>query len=506
MRGYNRKDSKSFIFFGLDSTKSDSEEICNSSTNNYQNISSVPAINIEDVVEDDEVEEFYESDDDDEEDHEQEQEEDGSEGDFEEKRLEPFSREEEQELTEQVEPPVSFEPPDWILQKILTAELPRFIVDLLHLKLYVNSPQIENFMLDDSNEIALPILQLIFTLLHYPQPCHFQYLTRVRRISNVHYKKIESILLKEPFDPMTPRNLQIFEEIFENFERKNSLVMGLPENMRLFVLAMVYLSDKNSKVTTPFYHSLLIGLLLLSKADEDIQPVTRDPRFLHKKYGAVLDTVTPKQVTKDLLGNTEQNNEVESANMGQSITTNDSVFFLRNMLPLFQISDKIREKHTEFSSTIVHTFAEFQAIIFNLNCLNNLLNKPFQEILVSKAFNGTFLYNMYVNLRDRPNIEYYVRHHVFRDCEQNYHFYANVLNVCKSMILCLTDVGDKSKKGKATRNYRRNKRKQKLKTVGIPDEKVADEAFMDVESEDLHDGGVQFNDSNNKFSSLLNSR
>lgn len=500
MGGYNREDSTAFQFFQLDQATPDSEQLCNSIECTYQ--SSVMDVDSED----EEVDEIYDSDSEDDDDDEQEdnydKEMDGSDAEAiqEEK---PNDIEEEQVSFVLDDTPALFEPKDWILEKLLAAELPRFIVDLLHLKLYVNSPQIENFVLNDSNEIALPILELIFTLLHHPEPNHFQYLTRVHRISNVHSKKIESISLQKPFVPAVVKNVDIFGEVFDNFEEKLSSVTSLPENFRLFVMAMGYLAEKNAKVTPPFYHSLLIGLLLMSKADDDVQPVTRDPRLLQKKYGSLLETVTTKE---NSTAPPVVSMEVDADDMGESITTNDSVFFLRNVLALFQISDKIREKHTDFSSTIVHTFAEFQAILFNLNCLNTLLNKPFVPVFVSKSFNGTFLYNMYVNLRDRPNIDHYIRHHVFRDCERYYYFYTSILNVCKSMISCLTDVCDKSKKGKATRNYRRNRRKQKLKTVGSQDEKIADDAFIDVDSEDVHDGEVQFSDSNNKFSTLLNSQ
>lgn len=512
MGGYNKEDSKAFQFFQLESKTLDSEQLPDSFECTYEIDSDM---DVDD--DDDEMEEICDSesdDDDDDDDDEAIAEDNGDKGEEvtdddddepriiqEDETLTAASKEDEHQS--QYDSAASFEPPDWILQKFLAAELPRFIIDLLHLKLYVNSPQIENFVLDDSNEIALPILELIFTLLHYPEPNHFQYLTRVHRISNVHSKKIEAKSLRKTFDPAMANNVEFFGEIVDDFDMKFALLAHLPENIRLFVLAMGYLSKNNSKVTAPFFHSLLIGWLLLSKADDHIQPVTRDPRLLHKKYGSLLDGVT----SKEPLTSNFDSMETDAESMGQSIVIQDSVFFLRNVLGLFQISDKIREKHTEFSSTIVHTFAEFQAIIFNLNCLNSLLNKPFQPIFVSKSFNGTFLYNMYVNLRDRPNIDHYIRHHIFKDCERYYHFYTNILNVCKSLNLCLTDVCDKSKKCKATRNYRRNRlRKQKLKTVvgKNQNDDVADEAFIDVESEDLQDGEVQFTDSNNKFTALLN--
>lgn len=512
MGGYNREESKAYKFFQLDRATPKTEQLCNSIEYAYQMPSDMDL-----VSDDEEVQEFCDSDneDDDEENDNYDNEKDSDDNDEEEdatqegKTVINTSIEEEQESLVPDENPVLFEPSDWVLQKVLAAELPRFIVDLLHLKLYVNSPQIENFVLNDSNEIAVPILELIFTLLHYPEPNHFQYLTRVHRISNVHSKRVESVSLRKPFDPLMTKNVESFGEVFDNFETKLGLVTSLPENFRLFVMAMAYMSEKNSKVKPPYYHSLIIGLLLMSKADEDVQPVTRDPRLLNKKYGSLLETISPKENTKQLLEPSEESMDIDCSTMGESITTNDSVFFLRNHLALFQISDKIREKHTDFSSTIVHTFAEFQAIIFNLNCLNSLLNQPFEPICVSKSFNGTFLYNMYINLRDRPNIDHYIRHHVFKDCERYYHFYTSILNVCKSIISCLTDACDKPKTGKATRNYRRNRRKQKLKIVGKQAEEIAD-AFIDVDSEDMHDGEVQFcdefNESNNKFAKLLNSK
>lgn len=507
MGGYNREDSKAYEFFQLEN---ETTEV------HHDPIECTYNIPTEMDIDDEEMEEICDSDTDDDDDDDEvvdqdnpDSKENGSDVDptEEEKMLIIADKKEEQQFHTQQESTATFEPPDWVVQKVLAAELPRFIIDLLHLKLYVNSPQIENFVLNDSNEIALPILELIFTLLHYPEPNHFQYLTRVHRISNVHSKKIESISLQNPFDPAAAKNVEFFGVIIEDFDRKFALIAGLPEYMRLFVMAMGYMAEKNSKVTPPFYHSLLIGLLLLSKADEDIQPVTRDPRLLHKKYGSLLDSVTSKDSLNEPVGNDDDSMETDTDTMGQSVTKQDSAIFLRNTLALFQISDKIREKHTDFSSTIVHTFAEFQAIIFNLNCLNSLLNKPFQPIFVSKSFNGTFLYNMYVNLRDRPNIDHYIRHHVFKDCERYYLFYTNILNVCKSIISGLTNVGDKSKtSGKASRNYRRNRRKQKLKTVigKGQDESIADEAFVDVESEDLLEGEHQFTDSNNKFTALLN--
>lgn len=120
--------------------------------------------------------------------------------------------------------------PQWFLDKLYPANLPRCFVDLMHLRKYINNPQIEHFPFHDSNELALPILNYVFSLLHNvegaktepqldeegsPLPIEFTYLTRAVRVTNVKYLKMP--IEKEPaypFDPSCPdpRHLRhIFE-------------------------------------------------------------------------------------------------------------------------------------------------------------------------------------------------------------------------------------------------------------------------------------------------------
>lgn len=390
----------------------------------------------------------------------------------------------------------NYEPPEWLLNKILKAEVPRFIVDLLYLKLYVNAPQIENFMLPDCNEIAIPILQFVFALLHLPDRPTFQYLTRVLRISNVHYKKLSCIVMNNlEFDPTTEMNQsQLFSRIFEIFPDHTEIfaqIKLLPSKWQLFFLAIVYWTKRSNVIDGAAYvHAVIISCCVLSEADHRCQPISRDYRVFQKRYGTIIKAYESKDTEID------QTTPKSISGLCESLAADESVMLLNQLLTYFYISDNIRERHTNYSSTIIHSFAELQSIVFNLNALNGLLNYPFESIAVAQFMNGTFLYNMYVGLKDRPNIEHYVKHHTFRGCSNYYGLYEQLIKVCEPIVECLRNK-IKTKKSQL-RNRRRNKRKRMNATQGKGICETVLESPMDVDG-----SGSEYDDQNNIYSKLL---
>lgn len=145
---------------------------------------------------------------------------------------------------------LAFEPPKWLLQKILDAKLPRYIVDLITLRLYINAPQVENFQLPDCNGIAVPILRLIFTYLHYPQHREFRYLTRIQRRTDIEYKRYDSLAIDTlpPFCPENSDNFEFFKLIFADFTDLNAIFHAIgtnsvPPEHRLFFWPLFFGRD-----------------------------------------------------------------------------------------------------------------------------------------------------------------------------------------------------------------------------------------------------------------------
>jgi len=156
--------------------------------------------------------------------------------------------------------------PQWFLDKLYPGNIPRFFVDLLHLRKYINNPQIEHFAHHDANELALPILSYSFALLHHvvgeetqpeldeeghPLPIEYTYLTRALRVTNVRYFRmpIEQKIAFE-FVPSSPdaRHLRVVIEeqlphanVSQLFERLELL----PEDIQLYFLAIVYWLHKS---------------------------------------------------------------------------------------------------------------------------------------------------------------------------------------------------------------------------------------------------------------------
>lgn len=372
-----------------------------------------------------------------------------------------------------------FNAPPWLLPRLLGAELPRYTVDLMSLRMYINSPQVENFQLADSNEIALPILQLIFTVLHHPEdpPDNFQYLTRMQRVSNVHFKSILPVdtasIAFTPDD--STANLSIFRSLFANHPEVVDAALTLPEQHRLFFLCIVYVAQHSKQLSVAHIHSLAIGLCVLNDATRLCPGITRKSPDFEKRFA------------KQLAG------LAKNAPTAGPVDADQALLLHRNILPHFGLNPRIRERHTNFSSTTLHGFAEMQATMFQLNTLNTLLGQPFVAMCAAHLCNGSLWYNLSEALRSRVDIAHYTRLYVFAGCDGFFEMYSSFLELLRPFVACLA--APAVVKQKMTRNRRKNEKrkavagkKEVANTLNVKDDSSAsDSAFDDV---------------NNKFSAL----
>lgn len=335
---------------------------------------------------------------------------------------------------------LSFKPPEWLLSKILSGRLPRYIVDLMTMRLYINSPQVENFQLADCNKISVPILQLIFSILHANkrQQRGFRYLTRVQRRTDIEYKHYEPVSFHTEFDVIQKENHNhFFKLLFNDYEvilkRIDEMV---PPDVQLLFLAIIYWS-RNSKHFNVVY---VCSFLLCQIALDD------------------------------------------------NLSTEKS-----KIMELFPLSEKLRTKHTEFSSDIIHGFAELQSILYHLNCLNVLCDEPYPNIMISKSINGCFLFNAYTALKERPNIKYYIHNYLLS--ANSFQLFEKYLDILSPFIGTLQDsISKRKKRRNIKKKLLREQRKDKIDPVFVDDEKAENDG-NEVESD--------FEDMNNKFSCLL---
>lgn len=376
-----------------------------------------------------------------------------------------------------------YTPPDWLLAKILSGKLPRYILDLITLRLYINSPQVENFLLPDCNRISLPILQLIFTILPHSN-WYFRYLTRIPRRIDIEFKRIERLEIDTHFDAQRPENFETFSLILNDFQDLDSILTSInekvPADLRLLFIAIIYWSRHSKHFNVVHISSLLLCQIELSTLDSKVQ-IIRDPFKFEKFYKTSTLKVTNKK------RDDKESSEATIESLQQEISQTECIFAQTSLIPAFIATEKLEKKHTEFSSDIIHGFAEFQSIVYHINCLNVLCGEPYPCIQMSKCFNGCFLYNMYNQLKQRPNIKYYIEKFLLPKSPTVFNLYETMMTILTPFIDCL------SKETISKRRKRNNKKKPKT-------EKTAVQSVDNVAAEQ---SDSEFEDLNNKFSCLL---
>lgn len=394
----------------------------------------------------------------------------------------------------------TFIPPEWLLNKILSGKIPRYIVDLMTLRLYINAPQVENFELPDCNRISIPILRLVFTILHYPQLKEFRYLTRVTRRTDIEYKRFESLPLTAitPFDPEQAENFDFFKLVLSDFEDSEAIFQAIdetaPPELRLFFIAIIFWSRSSTHFNVVHASSLILCYIVLSVIDSKVDPVRHRPKF-EKMFAS---KVVKKIELIELGENVDDRPSIGECEA--NVTRDECILGQLNFLDLFLLSEKIRKKHTEFSSDVIHGFGEFQAIVHQINCLNVLCGERYPNINASKCINGCFLYNTYMILKDRPNINYYIRKFLLPNSPNLYALFESMVAVITPFIGCLLKESISKKKKKRNIIKKRSREQKKGAQEESLEEISIQKATNDMIAEQ---SDSEFEDLNNKFSCLL---
>lgn len=337
---------------------------------------------------------------------------------------------------------------------------------------------------------------MIFTILHANQPYQkeFRYLTRMKRRTDIEYKRYNSLCLDLKFNTNQSENFDFFKLIFRDFDNSECIFKmideEMPSDMQLLFVAIIYWSRHSEHFNVVYVSSLLLCYIVLTIHDSIVDPI-RDRIKFEKKYKP--NTIKKTSKSSPINGDTDKSIETCKS----EITRDEVILGQFNFLELFMISDKLRSKHTEFSSDIIHGFAEFQSIVYQLNCLNVLCGEPYASVNVAKCINGCFLFNTYMTLKERPNIRYYVKNFLLPLSPNVYNLFELQLNVLTPFIECLSQ--ESISKRKKRRNI--NKRKSREQRQQAHNQPATDEG-MTGKGDDEDGDQSGYEDLNNKFSLL----
>lgn len=118
--------------------------------------------------------------------------------------------------------------PDWFTTIYYSGNCSRFLVDIFRNKRYINYPQVEEFHSSDSNEISVPILMLLYSLLHSPNQPVLHYYTREPKRVAYEIKKLgEDQMISVELDPFKKKNLEPFKLIYRFFANKDEIFEGI---------------------------------------------------------------------------------------------------------------------------------------------------------------------------------------------------------------------------------------------------------------------------------------
>ncbi|KAB0797991.1 hypothetical protein PPYR_08984 [Photinus pyralis] len=344
-------------------------------------------------------------------------------------------------------------------------KLPTAFMDMLVANKYFCTPQIESATNTCSHLICVKVISAIDKILRPNAEIRLKFVAR-HQSTNLKWYDTPDCNLELPslHDISTLSDGTARAHVFSVLEfRYDNFCTDIPKHWQLYFLAMIYwIKNATPSVTHSHVQSLILCMLVMNELE-------------------------PKN-TVQRVADRQQVNDSPLDHFLNEISKTDSAQCCKELKKYFEMEPKMRTSNKYYNKNIVDCFAQFQSSLLHVKYLNALLNRPFADCLISRFYNGTFLYNMCSNLQRRTNIDAYM---------------DTLLKVCPSVLKCFKAIVDMIKRLVASNiitaeaKRRRRKRKNTRRISEASNESVP------VQVESMNSEGVAVMDENNRFS-LLN--
>lgn len=300
----------------------------------------------------------------------------------------------------------------WILNILKTGKIsPRFY-DIIHKSFYIAMPQAEDFTMSDSNLSSLPVLRFSFDIMmgfdkkDMMLECRNGIKQRSRSIPYTAY--IPDELIDSWVNRRESPGPAMFYGFLEKTMEKETIeeIKRVPGNLQMLVLTILWMRNSSSGyIPVPNesqIYSLILSCINLSLVRTKIAGDYSSYEF-NSKYSEEIqgwcDTCKERQVK--VVPGFEGINE-------KNICYEDCMTTASKMWKYFEVDPKVVEFPKVYKCKYLHFFAQFQCCFQQLSYLNALTLEPFIPCIVNETYNGTFLYNMYTNLKRRDNPGSYI--------------------------------------------------------------------------------------------------
>lgn len=387
--------------------------------------------------------------------------------------------------------------PEWFKTSFRKGNMPTSFHDMLTQNLYFMSPQVEDYSLVFSQDISIPIIQVIFGLLMSGKPSTLNYYSRNSRGQLQKYclsslgktSRVKGFpsLVDLPKLSLTEREYIVLDTMGIKDKNENTIQKFHPE-WRLFVIALKYWF---SHTTQPVLNSCHIHALVFSAVVLSI--VSKVPGY-YKSKKSISNVLKKVKLTEVEESSTESDSFLCGEYLKSSKASNELLHVVREndckllaniILPFHQINENMKSNTRLYSVTTVHAFAQFQSCLMHLRHLNALLSLPFPQIQPAKFYSGTLVYNMYMNFQKRSDVMGYVTH-LLQKADTVLLLYKSMIETVLEMLPVLPSL-------------KRRKHKKKKQGLHMKEEKDIDDDYGSSSDQSAESG---FNDLNNRFSIL----
>lgn len=286
--------------------------------------------------------------------------------------------------------------PDWYAEEIRCNHIPKAYLNLYTHHLYFCSPQAEDYTDDDCFLCNLPILRYAFDILTDFSEESMIYVSRDKDLT---YKKVtidQENAIPRLFDVSFPELSESqLKSYFHNFLQLKmelldlSAIELLPSNFKLTMIAILWWVATCS-VPIDHVHSLIISYIMLEVIDEKTGTF-RGHNYFNNKYQKKLE---------ELRKNKTDCEQTELLNKNK-VQYEDCMIAASSLLKHFELDEKLMKKPKSYDVKKMHSFAQFQCCLMQINSLNVLCRCPFVSTTYSKSINGTFVYNIAVKLQNQ---------------------------------------------------------------------------------------------------------
>lgn len=295
--------------------------------------------------------------------------------------------------------------PNWFIEKYRTGRLPSAFINLITKQTHLFQPQMGSIQLESNHSYTIPIIQVLFGLLTSPKKYHsFSVLgrsfTQITHSKEVPIYSIDGIdfppLEKLPELPQNTKSRIFYSALGIPPDHVQLIQDNIPKEWELIILSIVYWCNKANaagdlNVSIIHIQSLIMCVIYLKVVEPSLDAPPKE--FVPDECNQVVNEAI----------------DLDINSLIEALTFDDVISFSDIFATIFHLDSKLVSNPKNYRAIEVHQFGTFQSIFRHIRYLCQLLDEPCYVPSASEFYNGTFIYNLCVNLKRRKDSTAYLK-------------------------------------------------------------------------------------------------